>query len=298
MLRGGSSVLYGSDGQSGAVNLLTRKPEPGESLAAWLEGGSLNTYRESLRFNYGNASGGLTGTVANTSSERHGCTRQLSKYRRLAAGLGPSQRKTPIEPLFHWLSSGTDLDTSPSLAEDGSLITNQDTPANTADRESSLIGTVIGYRSGRYIDTEARIAYLDNSSEYYFDFGGSPSTSQFIGRSFNTELQNLFAVPEPQFTLILGVDYEHQNYQSVTSDLAENQQRDQTSFFLLEQFAPLEDLELNGGARFTQISDISQISPDFRSFGVAAPACALILAAAQQHRRRLSRPPRCSSPKE
>lgn len=68
ILKGGSGVLYGSDGQGGAVNLLMREPLKGLRAEASIEAGSFDTLSESAALNYGGESQGVIATVSRTDS--------------------------------------------------------------------------------------------------------------------------------------------------------------------------------------------------------------------------------------
>ncbi len=267
VLKGGSAVLYGSDSQGGAVNLISTAPEPGVSGQAAFEGGTYDTYTESALFNGGTDRGGFVGSVARTDSnglDAHG------DYGNTTASALGSYDVVPetltVSPIFRMVDAEVALDQAPGVDEAGNLVPNQDTPRDHVSGRSSLFGTTVKHQSPSDIESEVKIYAVDNSRRYLFDFSGFESRSRFEGTSLNLDGQSTFDLSRLQSKITGGWALEHQNYQTESDDLDADEQRDQLAAFVHSRTHFFDDaLLLSGGARVAHISDIDKTVPAFEA---------------------------------
>jgi len=260
VLRGGASVLYGSDAQGGAVNLIPTMPETGPAANISFQGGSYDTFIEGGMLNYGTERAGVRSTVARVDSgglDTHGNYENTTVS--LIGELKTLNDTLSITPIFRLIDAENDLDTSPALSESGELITNQDTEKNNVQAQAYLVGATLESTAMESVDNKLSVYYNDSNRDFFFDFDGFESTSNFDGRSFNVDGQSAVEVEEINGQLIAGVEFEHQEAETAGADSSDFQQRDQTAIFLQANSDLADDLlHLTGGARVTDISNTSK----------------------------------------
>lgn len=258
ILKGGTGVLYGSDGQGGVINLITKSPKPGLFGGVSFEGGSYDTYTESASANAGTERGGLFSSVTRIDSgglDTHG------NYENTTLSLIGEYEVIPdvlsLSPVFRAIGTETDLDTNPSLAEDGSVIPNQDTEKNNSENAATHVALTGRFTPNDWIDVRGSVYYNDIDRDFFFDFDGFESTSEFLGESLATELQSTFEIPALLSALTAGVKFEHQESDTTSDDFEDSAQRDIMSIFLYNQMELLDErLQLAGGVRLAEMSDL------------------------------------------
>ena len=269
VLKGATGVLYGSDGQSGAVNLITRQPEEGAHASAAFEGGSYNTYKESGFLNYGADEQGAVLGVTHIGSEgldAHGDYENTTFFGTGSVFLADDTLQ--IKPIVRTVNYQLDLDTSPTVDAQGELLPNQDTPKNRVEATSYLVGATADYKAREDLSSRLNAYFIDNSRAYLFDFSGFESTSNFDGSSLNFDWQLTRALDSLNSKITGGLNYEHQDYKTI-SDMTNEAQRDLAGAFVFDHTTLIDErLELAAGARVTHISDIDKNVPTFEGSAV------------------------------
>ena len=260
VMRGGAGVLYGSEGQSGVVNLIPKTPSHGVSGEFSFEGGSYDTYSETAFGNFGSDRGGV---VASLSRDDSNGLNTHSDYDNTTLYLGGQYDVVPgllkLSPIFRLIDAGTDLDTDPTVSESGEIIPNQDTEKNRVDASGYILGITSSYTPSSAYENRVRVYYNDVDRDFFFDFSGFESRSEFIGKSFNTEMENIFKLADLNSEIVLGLNYEHQKSRTNNDDVIDDDSRDQYSIYLYDRTGFFDDiLQLAGGARVTDISNIDK----------------------------------------
>ncbi len=270
VLKGGAGVLYGSDSQSGVINLITKMPSDGTSVNLAFEGGSYDTFSESALINLGTERGGLIAGVSQTDSgglDTHG------NYSNTTVSLIGDYEVIPGEllviPIFRLIKTDLDLDTSPTVNGSGELVTNQDTERNNSDARNFLVGLTTEYSPSDRIDTKGSVYFLDNDRDFFFDFDGFGSESEFKGSSLNVDLQASIHLEEIASRVTVGVEFEHQEVDTDAGGVIDSEQRDQTAFFVHDRTRFLDDnVQLGGGIRVTEISDTDKTNTSLEASSI------------------------------
>jgi len=260
VLKGGAGVLYGSDAQGGAINLIPRMPEAGFKGEAVLEAGSFDTYSEQGLIQVGFERGGVLATASRVDSgglDTHGNYGNTT-----ASVLGTYEvfpERLTITPVFRFIDVNIDLNTSPMLDEVGNLVPDLDTDRNKSDVRAYFAGLKSDLRLTENITTKLKVYFNDIDREFFFDFSGFESASDFQGESLNLDSQTDFELASLRSVVSVGFEFEHQEFESDTGDLVDKAQRNQVGFFLYNKTSLFDELvDVSGGARVTHISDIDE----------------------------------------
>jgi vitamin B12 transporter len=263
VLKGSTGVLYGSDGQAGAINLILKTPERGTVFNALLEGGSYGTYRENAAVGYGSEQFGFRSSVSRTDSnglDAHGNFENTVVTS--LAKVTSENESLSFNPLLYLVSSKLDLDSNPTVGTNGELIPAQDTELNNSKLFGYLLGGTFELAPNETNATKLSVYYVRSERDFFFDFDGFESISNYQGDSFNVDLQTIFDLPTINSKLSLGLESEHQKSSSNASGLEDISARDQFAGFIYNQASFLdEQLQIAGGARLTYITDISKTVP-------------------------------------
>lgn len=270
VLKGSTGVLYGSDGQAGAINLITASPEPGIRGTASFEGGSYETFTETAFVNAGVERGGVVGSVTRIDSsglDTHGnygnTTAMLSGRYELVAG------ELTIEPLIRVVDAQNDIDTNPTVNEAGELVPNQDTERNNVDAQAIFAALTARFEPVRWYEMKTSIYTNRIERDYFFDFGGFGSTSDLDGDTLTVDQQNTFRLTDLATDVILGVEYERLESETDNDGTVDEEGRDQYAAFVHTQTSLLNDrLNLAGGARVTEIGDLDRTVSTLEASGV------------------------------
>ena len=270
VMKGGGGVLYGSDSQSGVVNMLTYVPKDGKSASASFETGSYSTYTETALFNLGNERGGVVGSLYRTDSA--GLTANSDYGNTTFSAIGRYDLipdKLSIEPIFRIIDVSLALGTGPSADASGNLLPSQATENDHLDGESYIVGSKVKLKHDDRWESNADIYYVDNDRRYYNEYAGIGSHSQFKGKSFNTDLTTAYDIKELSSVISGGFSLEAQQYDSYSDSLDDSSQRNQLGTFLFDRTKLLDErLELAAGTRVTYISDIDKAVPLFEGSAV------------------------------
>ena len=267
VLKGSAGVLYGSDAQAGAVNLIPFAPHDGAKGTFLLEGGAYESLSEGVMLNYGQCGSGAVGSFF------HDATNGLDAngdYQNSVVALKGMvsiiEDKLAVSPVLRAINASTDLDTSPALSTEGNLITNQDTEKNNVDADAYLLGLSGEYSYDQRASSKIAVYYNNTERHYLFDFSGFESRSRHEGQSLHVENQNTIEVPELQSKLTAGVEFVHQKIDSYSEPVRDIAQRDQYGAYIYDQSALIKDRwDLALGFRLTHVTDISKAFPTLES---------------------------------
>lgn len=264
VVKGSTGTLYGSDGQAGAVNLITQTPEQGAWVSASFRGGSFRTYEENAQFNVGNDQAALYTSTSRIDSEGLRDDGNYENTTTLVSGVVHATSEIDVAPIFRMLSAQNDLDTGPALGSNGELIPNQATESNRTTNQQYLYGVVGNYHPTKDFSSKLSVYANDSDREYFFVFDGFASISQFQGNTFNVDWQNELDVPELASTFLAGVETEHQHYSTTGGGSDDAASQDRYAAFLKDRLAFFDKiLQIDGGARITHVSSIDRTLPSF-----------------------------------
>lgn len=269
VLKGGTSVLYGSDGQGGAVNLLTKTPDEGTAVSARVQGGSFDTFEESADFGWKENDSSVFASLTRVDSaglDTHGNYENLTGL--ASAQFAPSDGVS-LKPIFRFVNGRNDLDSSPLLSSEGSLIPNQDSATNFATVASLFAGLVTDVQWDSDLSSKVSLYTNDNDRDYIFVFDGFGSNYRYRGRSYNADWQNVLHIDQWDSVLLTGAEYEHQSIDNDSAGLVIEGAQDRYALFLKNRVSLLEkSLQIDGGARLTHVSAIDRTLPSFEASGV------------------------------
>jgi vitamin B12 transporter len=260
VLKGGTSVLYGSDGQAGAVSLISKRPEPGLYASGTASTGSYDTYRESAILNAGDTVKGVLASVSNEDSSGIGPNGDYAGASAFVLGEYKAvPNKVSISPIFNLIDAKNDLQTGPSVDENGNLVPSQQTDRNNSNSQAYLVGaTVDGVITDRSL-TKTSVYTNHSDRDYFFDFGGFESRAQYSGSTFNVDFQHALSIPSYQSELMSGMQYEHQSVDTTSDGPTDSHQRDTIAAFLHDQWSIIpERLFLGAGGRVSHVSSIDK----------------------------------------
>lgn len=270
VLKGGAGVLYGSDSQGGAVNLISRTPSDGWNTGLKLEGGSFNTFQESARLGYGSQRGGILGAVSREDSDgldAHGNYENTTLATIADYDVIPG--KLRISPVFRMIDATNDLNSSPTPGPNGTIVPDQDTEKNKVDARGALVGISADYKVNPWLNSIARVYYNNVDREFFFDFSGFESRSKFQGDALNLDLQNIADVSQLNSKVTLGLEYERQGVKTDTDGLLDDESREQQAVYLFDQTGFFDDLlTISGGGRLTHIGNIDKNVSTLEASGV------------------------------
>lgn len=260
VLKGGTSALYGSDGQAGAVNIITRRPEEGQNLWGTFSGGSYQTFRENVMANYGTERGGIFASGTRIDSDglgEHTDFRNTSFFSLADIQAVPSE--LTISPIFRIQNAETHLLTEPSVDQNGNLVRAQETERNNVKAQTYLLGTSVDYAATERVDSKVQFYTNQSHRNFFFDFSGMESRAFYEGDTYNVDWLNTLKVPELASQFLIGFSYEHE-YTSTMSDGPETEeQRDDYAGFLHDQLEVIPDmLNLGGGVRVSKVTSIDK----------------------------------------
>jgi vitamin B12 transporter len=269
VLKGSAGVNYGSDSQSGVVNLLTNDPTEGTHAKVSVRGGSFGTVESNGMINVGDDTAALRSTITRIDSDgldAHGNYENLTSYTRGRIALG---NELLFEPFFRLTNGRNDLDTSPTVDALGKLIPNLDTPSNHSDIQAMLFGGKLTYTPCEGIQSALKVYANSNDRDYVFLFDGFRSLSTYEGKAFNVDWQNVIDIPDLNSRFLVGTEFEHQTFESVSDSFEDSGKQDRIAFYAKDQLSFLEDtLIFNGGGRLSHVSAISRTIPTFDISGV------------------------------
>jgi vitamin B12 transporter len=267
LLRGATGVNFGSDGQAGAVNLITHRPEAGQKLEASIRGGSFGTLIEDTRFNYGTDKAAVAGAVTRIDSkglDTHGNYENLST---LLQGKVQITENFNVQPILRLVNARNDLDTSPTVTE-GEFVPNQDTDRNNVRARSLFYGVTGEYEDGDDFTSRVSLYTNDNDRHYFYDFGGFEFRNQLAGDSVNADWQNVFNIDSISSQIVAGAEFEHQRIDSESPGLEDSSQQDRFAVFARERLSLLEKaLIIDTGIRVTHISSVDRTVPTLEAAG-------------------------------
>lgn len=261
VVKGGAGVLYGSDAQAGAVNLVLKRPQEGYHTNFVFETGSFDRYLEGGSVNYGAERAGLVLSASRLDSNGLDTHSQYANTNVTAVGdivLLPEQYLT-VTPIFRFINTHRDIDTNPSVDEEGNLTPNQDTPRNFSDTQAYFIGTTVKATPSDLLELKSDVYYTNTARKFYFDFDGFESQSIFDGTALNADGQVTFNLSELNSRVSLGGEYERQGTDTNSGGVTNSSSRDQLGAYLFDQTHLFEDsIQVGTGVRVSHISDIDK----------------------------------------
>lgn len=180
--------------------------------------------------------------------------------------MGLADGELRILPVIRYIKARTDLDTDPSLDENGNLIINHDTEQNNAAPETIFLGTSIEYLTNESNSGRINIYHNQTDRDFFFDYQGIQSTPGYSSGSSHIDWQHSLNLRDWGTILTTGIEYEHQDYESDSDTISEDEQRDLYSAFLHAQFELFKgSARLAGGGRLTHIPNINLDIPTLES---------------------------------
>lgn len=250
ILRGPQSALYGSDAMGGVINIITRRPEPGTSANAAIEGGSYGTY--AARIGAGMSKGDFSLRFGGAFFSNDGFSRRgnpddnepdgTEKWAgRFTAAYEPADGPT-VEVGVNAFDQSSDYDS----------FSDPDAPY-TVDRTTVSGYGRISFPTGESaIDHSLTVFFLDSSRDN-LEPGGSIPVSNFDATSFGTEYQGIKDLGDyGSFLLGTRVEYETAENDAETTESFPGYAADRTLYAVygLHQIEPVENLFLTFGGRY------------------------------------------------
>ncbi len=200
IVRGPQSPLYGSDAMAGAINIITRKGEPGTQVNASFEGGSFETFREKAGIS--GSSGKASYSVAYSRQDSQGqFENDEFRQNNFSASTNyafSGATELSVTARVHDSHTGIPF----SFAQTPAPLRNQDT-------QLTVIGTTLQHTDGEFLNLKTRFSYthfdflFDDPEDLFFGF------SEHTSRTFQAGLQNDFQITEAD-TVTIGYEFEQQ----------------------------------------------------------------------------------------
>ena len=261
VLKGGSGVLYGSNGQGGAINLRTDDISSGSKFKSNIYGGSFGQRGGSLKNIISNEnSDGILATYSFLDADGIDTHADSSTRNLLVKGeYDLIEDSLKITPIYLEIRGSNDLDLDPTLnMEDLSLIKNQDTPKNNLTSTSRLSGITL---KSVLSELQSTLSIYETYSDrdFFFDFDGFESSARFKGETFNIDQSHLIKFSEELNDLVFGYQFQGQKVNNRSDDFISRSSRDSIAGFILYQ-KELFDRSVIGsfGHRVNHDSDISK----------------------------------------
>jgi vitamin B12 transporter len=249
ILRGPQSALYGSDAIGGVINIITRKPGPGMSASASIEGGSFGTHTE--RLSGGMSSGDFSVLMSGSYFSTEGFSRrgdpdtnELDGAERWAGSFSAAYEPIDgptVEVGINAFDQHADYDST----------SNPDAPY-TVDRTSvSGFGKISMPMFGGRLENSFTGFFLDSSRDNR-EPGGSIPVSKFNATSVGAEYQGVIDLSDSG-QLLVGTRVEHEiasNTADTTSFSGYESDRTFYAGYALHQFTLGDNLFLTWGGRY------------------------------------------------
>lgn len=250
ILRGPQSALYGSDAIGGVINIITRKPLPGVSATATVEGGSYGTHAERLsagmsvgdfRMRFGGAyfqTEGFSRRGDADDNEPDGTEKWAGRFN---ATYAPAEGPT-VEFGVNAFDQSSDYDS----------FFNPDAPY-TVDRT-----VVSGFGRISMPSTDGRVdhsvtAFFLNSSRDNLQPGSSLPVSRFDATGVGAEYQGVVDLATfGSFLFGSRFEYETAENEAETAENFPGYESDRTLYAIygLHQVSPIDNLYLTFGGRY------------------------------------------------
>jgi len=266
VLKGATSVLYGSEGESGAINMLLKEPEEGTHFNLSFSGGSYETFEENIGGSYATDKAGVAISGTRIDSAGIGSDSYYGNTSFSVIGTAKPTDNLKITPIARVIHTYLDLDTNPTLGANGELIPNQRTPEDHAESTSRFFALSTELKPTEQYSTLLNVYFNDVDRNYYYDFSGFKSKYLYGGRSFNTDWQNVLAVDELFSTFVGGLEYEHVSIDNNSDGLIDDAGQDRYAMYLKDRLAFLSDtLFIDFGGRLTYVSSIESWMPTYEA---------------------------------
>lgn len=269
VLKGANSVLYGSDGQAGALNLLSRTPERGVYADAATRGGSYHTFQEDVDVSAAVEKAGLAASMTRIDSAgitEHG---DYGNSTVSANGFYRINEQLKISPILRYVDAENNLVRGPTLDADGTFHPSEDTPHDHANAQSWFYGVRAQYDATASYSSQLSVYANNTTRRFLNEFSGVDIWSRYQGTSFNIDWQNAWKVPELASEFVGGTEYEHQGIDTFDGSIDDTGAQDRYAAFVSDTVSFLDKaVVLNGGARLTHISATGRTDPSFEAAGV------------------------------
>jgi len=223
ILRGPASALYGSDAESGVINILSERPHGGPGGNFYLEGGSFDTYQELGEFYIGRSNyfadfmlSNFSTSGISSASDKLG-NDERDGYQNLSFSLlggGKPASWLELEAVGKAIYAKTDLDTVNLLSG-----LPEDDPNYTADSRiylSRVTGTIL---TGDF-KQKLEFQYTDHLREYKDETDELHPNTEMEG-DYQSWLSKLIwqgeYTPDLQNKLVLGAEYQEESGESDVS---------------------------------------------------------------------------------
>lgn len=250
ILRGPQSALYGSDAIGGVINIITRKPAPGVSASASIEGGSYGTHAEHV--SAGMSAGDFSVRFSGSHFSTNGFSRRgdpdenepdgTEKWAGLFNGIYAPVDGPKIEFGINAFDQSSDYDS----------FSNPDAPY-TVDRTTiSGFGRISTPNTTGNVEHSLTAFFLDSSREN-LEPGSSLPVSNFDATSVGAEYQGTVDLAK-YGSILFGtrLDYEAATNDAESASNFAGYESDRTlyAFYGLHQVSPRDNIHLTFGARY------------------------------------------------
>jgi vitamin B12 transporter len=247
IVRGPQSTLYGADGITGVVNIITKKGQGAPSASAWVEGGNYDTFREQVNVQgaFGGFNWNVTGSQFNTAGNLpHDDSSQTAVSGRVGYDF-PWRGELTLTGRYSNLENELPIfSTSPTVLD----------PNARSGSETGLYKLAYTQKISDSWNVTASVGQWFNSSN--FRNTPPPGTDTTISRINTSRVQgdllNTFTVPKWN-TLSLGWEYRSESGADVTEGTfpaSFSQTLSTLAFFGQDELSLFDRVFLGGGLRW------------------------------------------------
>ncbi len=252
-VRGSSSTLYGSDSIGGTINIITQKGDETPVLFGSFEGGSFSTYNGVAGFR--GATGvfnySLTGKYMSSAGLDEHSDCQNSAF---AGNFGLDF--TPDMSLMvyaKYSDSQLDVNSSPTVGDDGNVLPDQDDPDDTKDAQLLNGAAMFTHQVTEDFDYNVKFGYVDTTRSFHIgpegDFGYK-NTSKFAGTTQNIDLQTNYSLNDANL-LTAGYEFEGEQMEMDLEIKKETPDAKRHSLYLQDMISLLDSrLNIAPGIRY------------------------------------------------